>query len=80
MPVLRLFAAAREAAGEARVELEGSTVADVLDQARARYGEGFASVLQRSRVWLNGHPAELGAALGSTTWWPCCRPCREGPA
>ncbi|MCA1691509.1 MAG: MoaD/ThiS family protein, partial [Actinobacteria bacterium] len=63
MPVLRLFAAAREAAGEARVELQGPTVGEVLDQARARFGEPFTAVLARSRVWVNGHPSELSAAL-----------------
>ncbi|MDQ3978304.1 MAG: MoaD/ThiS family protein, partial [Actinomycetota bacterium] len=65
MPVLRLFAAAREAAGEARIELDGRTVAEVLDQARARYGEGFASVLERSRVWLNGQPADPTTTLAT---------------
>jgi sulfur-carrier protein len=51
---LRLFASAREAAGVARVELDGATVGDVLNVARARYGEHFAAVLATSRVWLNG--------------------------
>lgn len=54
---VRLFAAAREAAGTGRDELAGSTVTEVLDAARARYGETFAAVLETSRVWLNGLPA-----------------------
>jgi molybdopterin synthase sulfur carrier subunit len=33
-------------------------VADVLDVARARYGDRFAAVLAGSRVWLNGEPAD----------------------
>jgi molybdopterin synthase sulfur carrier subunit len=33
-------------------------VADVLDVARARYGDRFADVLAGSRVWLNGEPAD----------------------
>ena len=53
---LLLFAAAREAAGTGREELRASTVADVLDQARRRYGPDFAAVLDGSRVWLNGEP------------------------
>lgn len=57
MPVLRLFAAAREAAGVARAEIPGATVAEILEQARARYGERFEAVLARSRVWVNGEPA-----------------------
>jgi molybdopterin converting factor small subunit len=54
---LLLFAAAREAAGTGRDAVDGSTVADVLAEARRRYGEGFAAVLDRSRVWHNGEPA-----------------------
>ncbi|HEX2042062.1 MAG TPA: MoaD/ThiS family protein [Acidimicrobiales bacterium] len=57
MPVLRLFAAAREAAGVARAEIPGTTVAEILEHARARYGERFDAVLARSRVWVNGEPA-----------------------
>jgi hypothetical protein len=39
-------------------------VADVLDAARARYGDRFADVLAGSRVWLNGEPAEPSAPVG----------------
>ena len=55
--MLRLFAAAREAAGVARAEIPGTTVAEMLEQARAQYGERFSAVLSRSRVWVNGEPA-----------------------
>jgi len=54
---LRLFAAAREAAGTGRAAVDGATVGDVLDVARARFGEQFAAVLARCRVWVNGEPA-----------------------
>ena len=65
MPVvLRLFAGAREAAGTGMVELEGSTVAQVLDLARARFGSDFTVVLAASRVWLNGEPACLDKPVG----------------
>jgi molybdopterin synthase sulfur carrier subunit len=57
VPVLRLFAAAREAAGVARAEIPGATVAEMIEHARARYGERFGAVLARSRVWVNGEPA-----------------------
>jgi len=56
--VLRLFAAAREAAGRGRDEVPGSDVAAVLAAACARYGEHFAAVLARSKVWVNGEPAD----------------------
>ena len=58
MAVLRLFAAARDAAGTGRDEIAGATVGEVLDAARARYGQDFAAVLERSKVWRNGEPAE----------------------
>lgn len=57
MATLRLFAAAREAAGTNRADVAGRTVGEVLDEARRRFGEPFASVLASSRVWLNGEPA-----------------------
>jgi molybdopterin synthase sulfur carrier subunit len=51
---LLLFAAAREAAGTGRDEVEGATVGEVLAVARHRYGPEFARVLAASRVWVNG--------------------------
>lgn len=57
MPTLRLFAAAREAAGTSVDDVSGSTVAEVLAGARARYGSAFDAVLQSSRVWVNGEPS-----------------------
>lgn len=57
MATLRLFAAAREAAGTGRDDLDGATVGDVLDAAVARYGTAFADVLSTCRVWVNGEPA-----------------------
>ena len=57
MAVLRLFASAREAAGTGRDTVEARTVGEVLAAACARYGEGFAAVLEGCRVWVNGEPA-----------------------
>ena len=54
--VLRLFAAAREAAGVTADRIDGPTVGAVLDRAIERYGSDFAAVLAGSRVWLNGEP------------------------
>lgn len=64
MAVLRLFAGAREAAGTGRDEVAGTTVADVLDAARRRYGSAFAAVLATSKVWVNGEPAAGDRVLG----------------
>ena len=63
VPVLRLFAAAREAAGTAKTEIEGATVGAVLEAARERFGSEFSAVLDGSRVWLNGEPTDPAAAV-----------------
>src|SRR5205807_1295303 len=55
--VLRLFAAAREAAGTGRAEIDGATVGEVLERARVQFGPDLERVIQRCRVWLNGEPA-----------------------
>lgn len=63
MATLRLFASARDAAGTARDDISGSTVAEVLELASARYGEAFDAVLRTSRVWVNGEPVARDAAV-----------------
>lgn len=65
MATLRLFAAAREAAGTSQTEIDAATVGDVLARAKANYGPTFATVLQTCRVWLNGEPAEPHMAVGA---------------
>jgi molybdopterin converting factor small subunit len=57
---LLLWAQAREAAGCREAEVEGATVAEVLEAAVARFGPSFGGVLATSAVWLNGEQAELG--------------------
>jgi len=59
---LLLFASAREAAGTNRDTVDGATVGEVLDVARGRYGDPFASVLAGSRVWLDGEEPAAGDA------------------
>jgi molybdopterin converting factor small subunit len=61
---VRLFAAARDAAGTGRDEFPGATVAEVLDAARARYGQRFEEVLATSRVWVNGEPVDARSPVG----------------
>lgn len=64
MARLRLFAAARTAAGTATDTLPGGTVADVLAAASARYGAAFDEVLPTCAVWVDGVPAELDQVIG----------------
>jgi MoaD family protein len=66
MAVLRLFAAAREAAGTGRTEIEGGTVGEVLEAARTRFGPELAAVIQRCRVWCNGEPADDETPVSAT--------------
>jgi molybdopterin converting factor small subunit len=64
VPVLRLFAAAREAAGTGHDDVPGDSVGAVLAAATERYGAGFAAVLTTCRIWLNGDPVDLDAPVG----------------
>ena len=57
MAVVRLFAAARDAARTARDEVPGATVREVLDRASERFGPAFTAVLPTCRIWVNGEPA-----------------------
>lgn len=62
---LRMFAGAREAAGEGSAPFSGATVGEVLQQASERYGAAFGDVLAASRVWVNGDAAEFGHVLSA---------------
>lgn len=66
---VRLFAALREAAGEAECVLPPGTVADLVERLRARYGEPFSSRLAVAAVLLDGdavaHDADRIAADGA---------------
>ena len=64
--MLRLFAGAREAAGRSRDDVPGATVAEVIDAARARYGEPFASLVEHCQVWRNGEPCEATDTVRAT--------------
>ena len=65
MATLRLFAAAREAAGRNRDEMvDARTVADVLAEAQRRYGATFTALLPTCRVWVNGEQADAATPVG----------------
>ena len=59
---LRLFAAARDAAGRGSDTLDARTLGDALDHACITYGAAFTAILDRSRVWVNGDEAADGDA------------------
>jgi molybdopterin synthase sulfur carrier subunit len=64
MPVLRLFASARQAAGTGRDEISGDTVERVLANAVERYGDEFGAMLTSCRVWVNGEEAAPATRVG----------------
>jgi MoaD family protein len=62
---LRLFAAAREAAGRSHDAFDAvdvPTLDALLAAAEQRYGPTFADVLARSRVWVGGDEPSAGRA------------------
>lgn len=65
MATLKLFASAREAVGVSSLNIEATTVEELLQAAINTYGDALKQVLEISRVWLNGEPADLGATISS---------------
>ena len=66
MASVRFFAQARDAAGGTReVEIDGTTVSDVLAAAVERYGEGLGRVIAISTIWVNGEEAGPSEPLGA---------------
>jgi molybdopterin converting factor small subunit len=63
MARLVLLGPAREAAGTRVDNVEGGSLDAVLEEAVRRYGPEFRAVLEVSRVWVNGEPAEAGALI-----------------
>jgi molybdopterin synthase sulfur carrier subunit len=57
---VRLFAAAREAAGTAELVVDPQPLGMLLDALRRELGGGFSDVLDRARVWVNGDDPSRG--------------------
>ena len=66
MATLRLFANLRETAGTDTVEIDASTVGELLDSATEQFGDGFATGLQSAGVWVNGETAETATPLSTS--------------
>ena len=64
MARLRLFGPAREAAGTSDAVVPGDDVAAIVAGARARFGEPFSTVLDGSRLWVNGEEADPDTPVG----------------
>ena len=61
MIVVKFFAGAREAAGTSAVDVEAGSVQEALDAATALFGSRLKSMIDISRIWLNGEPADLSS-------------------
>jgi molybdopterin synthase sulfur carrier subunit len=61
--MVRLFANLRELAGHSRLELPGSTVGEVIDEAKERFGPDFERGMSVSRIWLNGEETEMSSPV-----------------
>ena len=64
MAKVRLFAAAREAAGTDRAEVDGATVGEITAAAVVRFGGAFEALLPSCKIWVNGEPADADDAVG----------------
>ncbi len=64
MPVVLLFAQAREAVGSSRVTSDATTVDGVIEDLTRRFGSPFSEVLTTSRIWCNGEPVDPEAQVG----------------
>lgn len=63
MAKLLFFGPARIAAGAAHADVAASSVGELCDRARERFGAEFAAVLDTSSVWVNGEPADSTRTL-----------------
>lgn len=66
MATLKLFAGAREAAGQASTVIAADTVGELLEAAVKIYGKDLEKMIGISRIWLNGEQAEPSQALKDT--------------
>jgi molybdopterin converting factor small subunit len=66
MAYLRFFGPMRDVTGVSCAEFSGDSLADVVAQATARYGEQFTRLVAVSQIWVNGESAaaETSLALG----------------
>lgn len=64
MATVRLFARLRELAGSARVQIEGATVGEVVDEAGRRFGSEFVAAMETARVWKNGDETHRDDPVG----------------
>lgn len=65
MVTVRLFGPARDLFGAPSCVLEATALDALRDELAARGGPGFAALLARSALWVNGEPVGASLALGA---------------
>ena len=60
---MRLFAALREIAGERELDVDGSTVAELVAALTDKFGERFGALVSSGSVVVNGERASFDQAL-----------------
>ena len=78
VPVLRLFAQARVAAGTGRAVFAGATPVAVLEAASAEFGPSFAATLPYCTIWVNGEPVAEDFPLTDVDEVAVCPPVSGG--
>ncbi len=61
---LRLFGPIAELAGTRHDHVPGTSVAEAVASASARYGDAFARMASHCGVWVNGEAAEPTTPVG----------------
>lgn len=66
MPLIsvRLFAALREIAGSPVIDVEASTVGEVVQELSERYGDRFAGIARAGSAVVGGERADPSRSLG----------------
>jgi|FLYL01.1.fsa_nt_gi molybdopterin converting factor small subunit len=64
MARLRLFAGLKDLAGTGLLDVDGDSVAEVVEAAEKRLGVDLRSRLDRVRIWVNGEEAGLDRPVG----------------
>lgn len=58
MASVKLFAQLREIAGVSSLNIEGATVAEVVEMVATMFGSDFIQLLPSCKVWIDGEPSD----------------------